>query len=218
VGAVSQHSGTALFLDRRAESWTALGRLTLSALAVDDPTDGDIQATCRDLMAQTTAVVANHFARQIGEQVTSGDSSPASAPDTGQALVFTWSLDAGLMSMEGVVVWSEALLTRCAGSPAQPAAAETVRQDAIPPDTQTPQLGGHALDSIPRLDLRVKFVLGRTNMLLRDLFKLNVGSVIELDRSAVEPAEVVISGRLLAHGQVVVVNGNYGLKILPRKQ
>jgi flagellar motor switch protein FliN/FliY len=40
--------------------------------------------------------------------------------------------------------------------------------------------------------------------------------VIELDHSAIEPAEVVIDGRVLARGQVVVVNGNYGLKILPQ--
>jgi len=64
--------------------------------------------------------------------------------------------------------------------------------------------------------LRVEFRLGRTTLLLREIFKLNVGSVIELDHSAIEPAEVVIDGRVLARGQVVVVNGNYGLKILPQ--
>jgi len=40
--------------------------------------------------------------------------------------------------------------------------------------------------------------------------------VIELNHSAIEPAEVVIHGRVVARGQVVVVNGNYGLKILPQ--
>jgi flagellar motor switch protein FliN/FliY len=48
---------------------------------------------------------------------------------------------------------------------------------------------------------------------MRDVFRLNVGSVIMLDQSALDPAYLVIGGRVLARGQVVVVNGNYGLKI-----
>jgi flagellar motor switch protein FliN/FliY len=201
-----------------AESWTQLGRLILSALGVDEASDADIEATCRDLMAQTSVTVANQLASQFGESVTSGDSVPASQPNGAGALVFTWSLDAGLMSIEGTAVWAEEFLRRCSSFMSQPAAAPTAPETS--PETpagEALQLGGRTVDSMPRLDLRAKFILGRTTLPLREVFKLNVGSVIELDRLVTEPADVMIHGRLLARGQVVIVNGNYGLKIVPHQ-
>jgi flagellar motor switch protein FliN/FliY len=201
-----------------ADSWTAIGRLALSALGVEDASDTDIQATCRDVMAQTSAIVATQITRKFGEEVTGRDSVPSGAPDPGGALVFGWSLDAGQVTIEGYAVWSAAFLDRCMSLAAQlePSTAGTPEPPPASHDAATP-LEDHALDSFPKVDLRVKFVLGRATMLLKDIFKLNIGSVIELDRNVVEPADVVIGGRVFARGQVVVVNGSYGLKILAPK-
>ena len=69
------------------------------------------------------------------------------------------------------------------------------------------------MSSVPNCTLHVKFVLGKTTLAMREVFKLTVGSVIMLDQFALDPAYVVIGGRVLARGQVVIVNGNYGLKI-----
>ena len=197
-----------------AESWASLGRLTLSALGVEDPAESDIEATCRDIMAQTSAMVATQLTDQLGEEITGGDSLPASQPDAAAGPVFRWLLDAGLISMQGTAVWAETFLRRCSATPGL--AAEGSAQAAPGSGSEAPQGGGRPETPIPRLDLRVEFRLGRTTLQLREIFKLNVGSVIELDHSAIEPAEVVIDGRVLARGQVVVVNGNYGLKILPQ--
>jgi len=196
------------------ESWSALGRMALSALGVDDPSDADLVSTYRDLMAQTSAVVASQLAREFGEEITGGDSVPTSQPDTGGALIVKWSLDAGLMSMEGAAVLGEPFLGYCSGHQA-PAVASKAGSGEAPPQSgsETPRFAGRPLDSIPKCTLRVKFVLGRTTLPMRDVFKLNVGSVIMLDQSALDPAYLVIGGRVLARGQVVVVNGNYGLKI-----
>jgi len=199
-----------------AKSWADLGRLILSALGVEDPSDGDIEATCRDVMAQTSAMVADQLARQLGVEITGGDSLPANQPDAVGAPVFRWSLDAGLMSMEGAAVWADAFLHRCSGlAPTVPAEGSGSEESSSAPGSDTPRFGEQPRSSVPRLDLRVVFRLGRTTLPLREIFKLNVGSVIELDHSAIDPAEMVIHGRVVARGQVVVVNGYYGLKILP---
>jgi flagellar motor switch protein FliN/FliY len=201
------------------ESWADLGRLTLSALGVEKPTDTEIAATCRDLMTQTCATVGIELTRQFGEEITGGGSIPASQPNADEALVCTWSLDAGRVSIQGAAVWAGAFLRHFSGSTPQPAEANGgSEQSTHLPAGEPPLFGGRSVDSIPKLDLRVNFILGRATLPLRDIFKLNVGSVIELDRMAIEPADVVIHGRVLACGQVVVVNGNYGLKILPRQQ
>ncbi len=202
-----------------AESWPQLGRLILSSLGVEDASDTDIEATCRDLMAQTSAIVASQLASQFGETITSGDSVPASQPNAAGALVFTWSLDAGIMSVEGAAVWADSFLHHCSRfTPPPPVAQAAVEEPSEPSGSESQQFGGRTVDSIPRLDLRAKFILGRTTLPLREVFKLNVGSVIELDRLATDPADVMIHGRLLARGQVVIVNGNYGLKIVPHQQ
>jgi flagellar motor switch protein FliN/FliY len=201
-----------------AESWTALGRLVLSALGVDDPSDSDVEATCRDVMAQTSAMVATQLTQQFGTEITGGDPLTAAQPDSVAAPAFKWSMDAGLMSMEGTAVCAEAFLSRCSSFAAPPAVEEAesrAPEAASPASSEPAQFGGRTVASIPRLDLRVKFVLGRTTLPLAEIFKLNIGSAIELDHSAIDPAEVVIQGRVFARGQVVVVNGNYGLKILP---
>ncbi|MGA2723457.1 MAG: FliM/FliN family flagellar motor switch protein [Bryobacteraceae bacterium] len=202
-----------------AESWAGLSRLTLAALGVNAPTDHDIQSTCRDLMAQTSSIVASQLTCQFGKEISGGDSIPNSQPNRDGALVFSWSLDAGLASVEGAAVWSEALLRRCADFTVQQAAVKAGSAEATPASSsETVEFGGRTLDSIPRLDLRVNFILGRTTLPLRDVFKLTVGSVIELDRSVVDPVDVVIRNRVLARGHVVVVDGNYGLKILSHQQ
>jgi flagellar motor switch protein FliN/FliY len=200
-----------------AKSWDALGRLILSALGVEDPAENDIEATCRDVLAQTSAMVAAQLTSQFGDEITGGGSLAGSQPGAIAAPVFTWSLDAGSMSMQGAAVWAEAFLQRCSAfTPTVAAAGSGSEESSTTSGGETPQLGGRPADSIPRLDLRVVFMLGSTTLPLREIFKLNIGSVIELNHPAIEPAEVVIHGRVVARGQVVVVNGNYGLKILPQ--
>ena len=55
--------------------------------------------------------------------------------------------------------------------------------------------------------------IGRTRMSVRDVLALEPGAVIELDRSAGAPADVLLNGRLIAHGEVVVVDQDYAVRI-----
>ena len=61
------------------------------------------------------------------------------------------------------------------------------------------------------LDAAIRF--GGREMLLREILSLGAGSVIELDRQVNEPAELLVAGRVVARGEVVVVNGNFGLRV-----
>jgi flagellar motor switch protein FliN/FliY len=55
--------------------------------------------------------------------------------------------------------------------------------------------------------------IGRTRISIRNLLQLNQGSVVELDRLAGEPLDVTVNGTLIAHGEVVVVNDKYGIRL-----
>lgn len=62
-----------------------------------------------------------------------------------------------------------------------------------------------------QLEATIRF--GGRQLLLRDILSLSPGSVIELDRQVSEPAELLVAGRLVARGEVVVVDGNFGLRV-----
>ncbi len=63
------------------------------------------------------------------------------------------------------------------------------------------------------VDLDVKIELGRTDMLVEDVLKLNDGSVVELDKLAGDPVDVYVNGRLVARGEVLVLNENFCVRI-----
>ena len=63
------------------------------------------------------------------------------------------------------------------------------------------------------IPLEVSVELGRTSMLINDLLQLGQGSVIELNKLAGEPLEILINNRLIARGEAVVVNEKFGVRI-----
>lgn len=69
------------------------------------------------------------------------------------------------------------------------------------------------LDVILDVPVAVSMQIGSTNMNIRNLLQLNQGSVIELDRLAGEPLDVLVNGTLIAHGEVVVVNEKFGIRL-----
>jgi len=111
------------------------------------------------------------------------------------------------------------------------AAAEAVDTDAIlaetagsSPDVQAAPLDALEDDSVPVgeevnldviLDIPVTIAMeiGRTTISIRNLLQLNQGSVVELDRLAGEPMDVLVNGTLVAHGEVVVVNDKFGIRL-----
>jgi flagellar motor switch protein FliN/FliY len=71
----------------------------------------------------------------------------------------------------------------------------------------------HSLDFILDIPLKITVELGRTRMLIRELLQLGQGSVIELNKLAGEPLEVLVNEKLIARGEVVVVNEKFGIRL-----
>ena len=69
------------------------------------------------------------------------------------------------------------------------------------------------LDFILDIPLNVSVELGRTQVVIKDLLQLGQGSVLELDKLAGEPLEVIVNGKLVARGEVVVVNEKFGIRL-----
>ena len=69
------------------------------------------------------------------------------------------------------------------------------------------------LDFILDIPLKVSVELGRAQVVIKDLLQLGQGSVLELDKLAGEPLEVLVNGKLVARGEVVVVNEKFGIRL-----
>ena len=76
-----------------------------------------------------------------------------------------------------------------------------------------PSLEDVNLDVILDIPVSISMEVGSTKISIRNLLKLNQGSVVELDRLAGEPLDVMVNGTLIAHGEVVVVNEKYGIRL-----
>lgn len=75
------------------------------------------------------------------------------------------------------------------------------------------QLANKNLQRLLDLELAVSLSFGQTTMLLKDVLRLGPGSIIELDHTIGEPVSVVVNNKVIARGEVVVVDGNYGVRI-----
>ena len=73
--------------------------------------------------------------------------------------------------------------------------------------------GGPELDVILDIPVRISMEVGSTQIPIRNLLQLNQGSVVELDRLAGEPLDVLVNGTLIAHGEVVMVNDKFGIRL-----
>ena len=76
------------------------------------------------------------------------------------------------------------------------------------------QIDQSRINVILDIDLPVVVRFGRTDLPLRALTRLGPGSVIDLGRSPDEPVELMVSNRVVARGEVVIVGGNYGIRII----
>jgi len=108
--------------------------------------------------------------------------------------------------------------TEDAGDDWSDAMNEQEKASAVSPDnlTETAADGtieNEKLDVILDIPVSLSMEVGRTQIPIRNLLQLTQGSVVELDRLAGEPLDVMVNGTLIAHGEVVVINEKYGIRL-----
>lgn len=94
----------------------------------------------------------------------------------------------------------------------------TSQTEAGPADVLSAESGSKASISqaaplLMGVKLPIRVLMGHTDLTLRDIARLGSGSVVELDCSPDDPVEILVNDRVIAHGEIVVVAGNYGVRI-----
>jgi flagellar motor switch protein FliN len=102
-------------------------------------------------------------------------------------------------------------------APPPRAAAPQPPPATIPDDGPSPSSGttfsDRNLDLLLDVELEVSIRFGRRQMLLKDVLDLSSGAMVELDRRVRDPIELLLGGRVIARGEAVIVDGNYGIRI-----
>ncbi len=80
-------------------------------------------------------------------------------------------------------------------------------------DAGTVEAANNSIDLLRDVQLVMQAELGKANRLVRDVLRLQVGSVIELDKEAGDPVDILVNNKAIARGEVVEVDGKYGVRI-----
>jgi flagellar motor switch protein FliN len=198
------------------ETWTELGNLILTAAGVESAPPSEVQSTYLEIVRQSMGSLAQDIGERISTQVSAGNGS-GSAP----AMVdrYTLEIEAVFPDKTGrfyLVIANE--LCRFLGSNVLPA--EAPPNALIPKASAGPMagqlLGGESrtFDLLLDVELPVSVSFGRASLKMQDAMRLITGSLIELDRSVADPVDLLVNNSVIARGEVVVVDGNYGVRII----
>ncbi len=191
-----------LWLVAGKDLWFSAGKLTLAAVGIDTLTDEDCRSTWQEIVGQTIGGLATMLTSDVQKEITAtrGEEQPAEPADVVWQVFAaknddgdTWYLKAGwLPSLAG-------------------------QYDRAAPEVKAPATGGSTFsktfDLLLDVALPVSVSFGRTSLQIREVLKLNTGSIVELNRLVVEPVDVIVNDCVIARGEVVVVDGNYGVRV-----
>ncbi len=190
------------------KDWKAIGEAVLTAALVEDIEPAMARDTFRETAAQAFEALAQAISVRLGREVTCGKPT-LSAPENPDA---AYAIDLRLGGSPARFYFAiPDLLAAVGAAPAEaPRAALAAPPtpgagSAPPPSTQ--------LDLLLDVQLPVSVSFGQSQLPLKDVLKLTTGSIIELNRTVSEPVEVIVNNCIIARGEVVVVEGNFGVRI-----
>jgi flagellar motor switch protein FliN/FliY len=195
-------------------AWTAAGGHILRAAGIEESDAASLKSTYYETVIQALSGIASAMSERAGHEVTCATGEEAGAPPNDVA----WAvlhIQLGTETVNLALGLESALVTAMASSsqpePAPPvgiAAAATAVASGF-----TGPANSRTFELLLDVELPVSVSFGRAQVPLKDVLKLTTGSIVELNRSIFEPVEVIVNNCVIARGEVVVVEGNFGVRI-----
>jgi flagellar motor switch protein FliN len=191
-GGLSTHPGANFFIGASEETWEKLGR----------------SGSSENALANCSALVSRCFAKAVeecfGGRATAQDSGPSGAPsDDWTRIAIEIRYPAGQWPAAGCVLspeFEDALNSVAGPRPAVPVPSPAGRMKPS--------------DMLMHVQVPVSVSFGATQIRMKDLLSLTAGSVVELDQGLHDNVEVRVNDRVIARGEVVAVDGHYGVRVL----
>jgi flagellar motor switch protein FliN/FliY len=203
-----------------APAWNELGGRTLRSAGIDTVEEADARNTYLEILSQSLSGLAQAIGSKLGAEVTCGEGTGSeTAPAQGHWVSVEVVYED--LTLPGIMLgFSLSLMDRlqhaeeAAPQDEEPAEQALERREPAPaaPATLLPQ-SSKTLDLLLDVELPVSVSFGRAELMLKDVLKLTTGSIVELNRGVSEPVEVIVNNCVVARGEVVVMDGNYGVRI-----
>jgi len=189
-------------------TWEHAGTVTLKAAGLETVEKNEARNTWLEILGQSLSEMRSSIGAILGREL----SSEAGIERAPNADVEHWATVQ--LGLQGVplapllVGFSPELVSALASPPrlAPHAAAE--------PTLPKPDSSATTMDLLLDVEMPISISFGKAKLPLKDVVKLTTGSIVELDRGVNEQVEILINHHLIARGEVVVVEGNYGVRIL----
>ncbi|HUB82913.1 MAG TPA: flagellar motor switch protein FliN [Bryobacteraceae bacterium] len=206
----------AIWIGAPQSSWEYAGALTLKAAGLETVETQEAKNTWFEILGQSLAVVARSIGSLLHREVTTenGGERPVD-PSLNEWAAVTLAFPTPDTTQAGsrlLVALNPRLVALISAPPAEPEAAAPPPGGDSVPDTSAP-LQSHTMDLLLDVDLPVSISFGKARLPMKEVLKLTTGSIVELNRSLDDPVEVLVNQCLIARGEVVVVEGNYGIRI-----
>ena len=190
-----------------AETWREIGTRVLQAAGVDTVDEAEARSTYFEILQQACNGVASAVGGKTGKTVECLPGAEKAA-DRSNVSEGTIAISGPGWSATVALLVPDAFLSAFSPTPPVPVAAAPA-----PSNVARPVLASKTVEVLLDVELPVSVSFGHTTLLLKDVLKLSPGSVMELNRLPEEPVEIVVNGHVIARGEVVVVDGNYGVRI-----
>lgn len=201
--------GVLMWVGAAAQSWNEIGNRILKSAGVDDGDRESIRSTYLEIVSQALSGVAGALSARARTDVACEDGHEAS-PVPGDGTGYSFEVGIGDLTFPVIGVFSRTLL-EVPDSAAQPEAPKRVDS---PGKSAAGEIGKPtAIDLLLDVELPVSVSFGRAQLALKDVIKLTTGSIVELNRAVSEPVDVIVNNCVIARGDVVVVEGNFGVRI-----
>jgi flagellar motor switch protein FliN/FliY len=192
-------------------TWKEIGNRVLRSAGVEDGDEENIRSTYLEIVSQALSGFASALTSRVCKEVSCAEGRPAAPAGPGEGAARSFEIALGELTLPLVAVFSRSLANlpdaRNSAPPAKPApAAATNSAPAENPSAKS-------IDLLLDVELPVSISFGRAQLPLKDVIKLTTGSIVELNRALSEPVEVIVNNCVIARGEVVVVEGNYGIRI-----
>jgi flagellar motor switch protein FliN len=197
--------GAAVEVAIPAAGWRLIGGRILAAAGIEEATDEDSRPTYLEVLQQSLSGLASALAAALGREVSCGKGEEA--PSMGAAPGVQFGAAGQIFSCRFSA--TEALLD--ALRPPPPTA---VAPPALAGTQLAPAATSNPFELLYDVELPVSVSFGRAHLPVKEVLKLASGSIVELNRGIAEPVEIIVNNCVIARGEVVVVEGNYGVRIL----
>lgn len=212
--AIDVAPGASILMGASDEFWRAIGGAALKAAGLDDATPDDARGTAVEILAQACSSLARTLTSRLAREVNSQPPGLAGPDEIARSKAQgAFPVEVSLPGdASGTVFFLSNSLLDDGLAPSSAAAAPTVVA-AEPLESPPPVVRSKTFDLLLEVELPVSVSFGRAQLPLRDVLKLSSGSIVELNRTITQPVEVIVNNCVIARGEVVVVEGNYGVRI-----